>query len=88
MKNFENTHNIIIESREKMSISGVISVEEFDENIINCMTNCGGLCIRGQNLHVEKLDLEQNELSLIGIVISFEYDDKMTKAGFFARLFK
>ncbi|MFI3226424.1 MAG: YabP/YqfC family sporulation protein [Clostridia bacterium] len=88
MKNFENMHNIIIESREKMSISGVVSVEEFDENMITCITNCGGLCVRGNNLHVEKLDLEQNELNLVGIISSVEYDDQMSKGSFFARLFR
>lgn len=88
MKNFENISNIIIESRQNMSISGVLGVEEFDENVIICTTNCGGLCIKGENLHVEKLDLDQNELSLIGIVQAIEYDDQMSKGGFFARLFK
>lgn len=88
MKNYENIHNIIIESREKMSISGVIGVEEFDENTINCTTNCGGLNVRGQNLHIEKLDLEQNELSLVGIIQSVEYDDQMARGSILSRLFR
>ncbi|MFI3115052.1 MAG: YabP/YqfC family sporulation protein [Clostridia bacterium] len=88
MKNFEQMHNIIIESREKISISGVVSVEEFDENIIFCVTNCGGLYIRGENLHVEKLDLEQHELNLVGVIECVEYDKKDHKGSFFSKLFK
>lgn len=81
-------HNIIMQSREKISLTGVESVEEFDENVVSLITNKGGISIKGENLHVEKLDLENHELIVNGLIYSLEYNDMSHTGGFFARLFK
>ena len=88
MNNLDTSHNIIIEAREKISITGVLSVEEFDENSINCTTNKGDICVKGDNLHIEKLDLENGELVVSGTIYNLDYTDTNQRGGFFARLFK
>ena len=88
MKNLDTSHNVIIENREKISITGVLSVEEFDETNVMCMTNNGGVSVKGDNLHVEKLDLENGELVISGMIYDLEYNDAHKKGSFFARLFK
>lgn len=88
MANLDANQNIIIENREKINITGVISVEEFDESTISCVTNKGNISLKGENLHVEKLDLENGELSITGVVYSLDYSDNHQAGGFLARLFR
>ena len=80
-------HNIIIEGRERLNISGVTDVVDFDEENVNLQTTEGLLAIRGERLHVERLSLETGELSLEGRVYGLNYSDRVENGGFFARLF-
>lgn len=70
------THNVIIENRAKMSLSGVTDVENFDENEISLYTSLGDMVIRGKNLHVESVSIESGEMSITGEVKSLVWGDK------------
>jgi len=84
--------NIVIENREKMSVSGVIDVESFNDECIIVDTELGMLVIRGEDLHINKLNLDSSELSVEGDIISCEYSDRESSRsegmGFFSRMFK
>lgn len=83
----EATHHLILEDREKLTVSGVEEVESFDENTIVMDTAQGTLVVRGENLHIEKLSLDGGDLKVEGTVESLTYeDDRREKGGFFARL--
>ncbi len=84
--------NLILENREKLSVSGVIDVESFnDENVI-IDTELGTLVVRGSDLHINKLNLDNSELIVEGDIISCEYSDnegsKSKGFGFLSRMFK
>ncbi len=83
-------HSMIAEDRRKISLSGVIDVERFDENIIIMSTSAGRLVIKGKNLSVSGLDTENGELTLSGDADSFTYGDRDIQPGssFFSRLFR
>ncbi len=81
-------HALHLDNRHHLSISGVEEVERFDETLIALHTAAGYLLIRGEDLHIEKLNLEGGELSVTGLIESLCYEDKQPKAGgFFGRLF-
>lgn len=81
-------HNVIIEGREKISISGVSDVESFDEGMVCLYTSKGYMIIKGDGLHAQKLNLENGELSLVGEILQIEYDDRQKKSGgFLSKLF-
>lgn len=87
-RNREMPHTVILEGREKLSISGVVDVQSFDEDQVLLETVRGMLVVRGQGLHVERLQLEAGELIVEGEVGSLEYDDSVQpRGGFFSRLF-
>ena len=87
-RNREMPHTVILEGREKLSISGVVDVQSFDEDQVLLETVRGMLVVRGQGLHVERLQLEAGELSVEGEVGCLEYDDSVQpRGGFFSRLF-
>lgn len=86
----EMPHHVILEGRSRLSVSGVEDVESFDEQGVICRTSRGTLMIRGQELHIDKLNIEGGELRIEGTVDALEYEDTVEKTGggFLSRLFR
>lgn len=83
--------NLILENRERLSISGVIDVNSFNDESIILETELGTLIVKGQDLHINKLNLDNAELVVEGDIESCTYSDKELKSkGFslFSNLFK
>lgn len=81
-------HALTLTGRQMLALSGVTDVSAFDENTIAMDTSMGMLTVHGENLHVEKLTLDQGELTLTGEIQSLEYDDTASqRGGLFSRLF-
>lgn len=88
MSKLDLPHNVIIEGREKISISGVIDVESFDENEILIETSIGNMCIVGEDMRVEKLSIETGDTVIEGRITCIEYNDrKTTREGFWSKIF-
>ena len=81
-------HRIILENRERLTISGVEDVDRFDENEIVMRTSGGTLIVTGENLHIGKLSLEGGELHVDGRIDSFSYEEISSgRSNIFSRLF-
>ncbi len=88
-KKTEQPHNLILEGRRRLSVSGVEDVESFDEREVVLDTICGALVIRGSELRIEKLSIDGGDLILDGDVESMTYEARMKEKGtFWSRLFK
>lgn len=82
-------HSIIMEDRKKLSVSGVTDIDSFDEQTIIAITDLGELTIRGWDLHITRLNLEQGELLVDGEISSLTYTDVRPQAkGFFAKVLR
>ncbi len=83
-------HNIIMESRKRVSVSGVSDVESFNEDEVVLHTQMGALVIKGDGLHINKLNTEIGEVSVEGTVNSMEYAESKTGkgAGLISRMFR
>ena len=79
-------HNVILENREHLSVSGVSEVISFDENQVSLVTSMGILTVGGQQLHVEKLNLEVGEIAIAGQIEAMVYEE-LRRRGFWSRLF-
>lgn len=87
-RNREMPHTVILEGREKLSVSGVVDVQSFDEEQVLLETVRGMLVVRGQGLHVERLQLEAGELIVQGEIGLMEYDDSVQpRSSLLGRLF-
>ena len=73
------SHNVILENRKKLSVSGVKDVLNFDEESVSLMTDCGKVTVKGSLLHVNKLSLETGEVTVEGRVDSLLYSDEEGK---------
>ena len=82
-------HRLTLEGRNRLSLTGVTHAESFDENAAVLETALGTLIIRGQDLHVEQLDLEAGEVRLSGEVDSLTYEEnRLSRDSFLQRLFR
>ena len=86
------SHRMMIDNREKGSLTGILDVISFDETMIVLDTDIGLLTIKGKDLHVSRLTLEKGEIDLEGNMDSFLYssNESYRKSGqsLLARLFK
>ena len=88
-KTAKQNHNLILENRKSLSISGVTDVDSFDEQNITVLTDMGELSVRGSELHIEKLSTDTGEMSVEGKIDALIYtDDEPHQGGFFARVFR
>ena len=87
-RNYSN-HRIIIEERESIVINGVTEVLSFDEESIVCVTDLGLVVVKGNGLHITRLDLDSEVLSAEGGIDSAEYaDEPLTGGGILKKLFR
>lgn len=78
-------------NRKLLEVSGVLNVESFDSEEFLLETECGYLMIKGQNLHIKNLSLEQGLVAIEGYVNELAYVDANSQGktkGFFGKLFK
>lgn len=84
----DSRHTLTIEGRARTVVTGVTDVLGFDEGLVTMETTAGALSVRGEELHVEELNLEHGRVILTGEVAALEYGEETgTRAGFFGRLF-
>lgn len=82
-------HSIKIDNREKIEIEGVLEVLAFNEDEIELDTEQGMMIIKGQNLHVNKLNLDVGQVCLEGEFEELSYNNNSKNNGsFMGRLFK
>ena len=82
-----NKSSLSLENRKKLSLTGVIEVISFDDGQINLNTNLGGLNITGENLKVNKLDVQNGDVVITGSITTIVYCKKMRKKNKF-KLFR
>jgi len=81
-------HQLTLDGRERLTVSGVEDVERFDENMIVMSTTAGRLVVSGENLHIGKLSLDGGELHVDGQVDSLQYEEQGAgRGGLLSRLF-
>ncbi|MCL2578318.1 MAG: sporulation protein YabP [Defluviitaleaceae bacterium] len=84
-------HSLTIDRRESITVSGVTDVISFDEESVIGETEMGVIIIRGVNLHVKKINLENGELSVTGEIDGVTYENPGAAGkskSFIGRLFK
>lgn len=74
-------HTLLMDEREKLQIGGVLEVLSFDEEGVMMETSCGLLVLKGTDLHIGKLDLEEGEVTVTGSIDSIDYSDGSLPGG-------
>ncbi len=72
-KNAPGIHRIKFDNRSNGFFSGIVDVVSFDDGEIVFESNCGGIVLKGSNLHIKSLNLENGEVTVDGTVDSIVY---------------
>lgn len=85
-------HSCQMQNRQDVKLTGIREVASFDENQVVMDTDMGLLTVKGKDLHISRLTVEQGEADLEGTVDSLTYSSneayRRSGESFFARLFK
>lgn len=85
-------HSLSLIEREKLILSGVREVFSFDEQLIEIETSRGYLDIKGNDLHVIKMNIDEGELAIEGAISEMIYHDSVgvgkKKNSIMSKLFK
>ena len=80
-------HTLSLSDRNLLTLSGIKEVIGFDEQTISVLTQIGQLVIEGQDLHIDKLNVQSGDLIVTGEIASLIYRETEPKKSFLRRLF-
>lgn len=63
-------------NRKYLEITGVVGVDRFHPEAFHLDTECGHMLIKGQNLHIKTLNLEQYFIIIEGVVDEITYHEQ------------
>ena len=87
-KNTNKSHSFSLKDRKSLEMKGVLEVVSFNENKVILQTTQGNLFVKGSELNIINLNLDDGSIKVEGYVTSLEYSEKTQKTGIFNRLFK
>jgi len=80
--------NLTMKNRKYLELSGVKEVISFTEDKVLLQTTQGILEIKGNELNIHKLNLDDGDVKIEGLVFSLIYSDKTHEKGLLKKLFK
>lgn len=84
--------NLILENRGKLSISGVLDVLSFDDQVVILETELGLLTVKGENIRINKLSIDTSEVIVEGDISSLAYSENKNtdkvKGSLISKIFK
>lgn len=84
----KKNHRFSLVERQLLKMEGVKEIMTFDDRSITMETLLGPLVIKGKELNIKAVDLEEGYLQLEGFMNSLEYVSKGKGKGFWARFLK
>ena len=72
-KQSAGVHRVLLENRKKAGITGVQEIHSFNENEVLLLSEAGIILLKGEQLHVRKLNLEKGDAEVEGRVDSLSY---------------
>lgn len=86
------SHEITLKARELLDVTGITNVEKFTDDDVILETDMGLLGIKGEKMHMKKLDLDGGTIIIEGLIKSLSYskstDPTEKSKSIFERLFK
>lgn len=68
--------NIILENRRKLTLNGVLEVISYNDEKIALSTCLGNLDIKGKELKINKLDVQNGDVIITGVINAITYSIK------------
>ncbi|MDP4125435.1 MAG: sporulation protein YabP [Bacillota bacterium] len=84
-------HRLVMENREQIALTGVQKVQSFDPKEIVLETELGILSIKGDQLGIKTLNLEEGMVDILGYVSALIYHrnaSEGSRQSFLNRIFR
>jgi sporulation protein YabP len=81
-------HAVTVENQQRANLTGIVSVESFNEKQVSIKTMSSYLVITGENLNVSKFNTDNGTLVIDGKINEIRYSEKGKAAGVIKKLFK
>ena len=83
----EAPHDLTLEGRRRLALTGVRDVESFNEEEIVLKTAKWSLTVRGAEMKMERMSVDSGDVVVTGRIDAVSYEDAPERTGFFARFF-
>ena len=77
----KKSHGFSVIERKSVVMTGIVSIDGFDEENIIMKTDDDGISLQGHGLHVDKFDADTGELYCSGTVDAIVYYDAKRRMG-------
>ncbi len=84
-------HKVILENREKMTITAVEDVESFDDEKVVVITDMGTMTVTGGDFRISRLNVDDGQLVIEGEIDEVAYSNTIRSdksGGIFGKLFR
>ncbi len=81
-------HTLMLDNRGKLALTGAEDVSGFNEETVCVKTTCGSLIIKGERLHIDKLNLETGDVSVDGKINALQYLGNDNSRSKLSKLFR
>lgn len=83
-------HSVVMDNRERVSITGVVDIHSFDDELVLAETEQGILTLKGTDLKMNRLNLDNSELIVEGKIVALVYSEEnaVKKSNVLGKLFK
>ena len=85
-------HRLLLLNQEQLDLTGISRVESFNPDEILMETDLGLMAIKGEDLDIRNLNLEQGVVEIVGLIMEIIYTGEkagvLGKKGFLQRIFK
>lgn len=81
-------HNIILECRSILTLTGINEIDSFDEMCVVANTLMGELTIKGKDFNISNLNVETGELCMTGEISALYYNVSKEKSSILSKIFK
>lgn len=84
----QRKHTLMLDNRSKLVLTGAEDVSGFNEETVSVKTTCGTLIIKGEKLHIDKLNLETGDVSIDGKINAMQYIGSDNSRSKLSKLFR
>lgn len=80
------SHDLKLEGRGRLTMTGVTEVVSFDDTEVLLRTALGTLTVQGRDLQLKTLSLEGGQVAVDGSISALIYEEPGASGGWFRRL--
>lgn len=89
--NINIMQNVVLENREKLNVTGINDILSFDDQVVILSTDLGMLTVKGSELKINKLNIDESEVKIEGNIASIGYSQdspERKNESIFSKIFK